>query len=92
MIDMLTSQEFRRLIVRMGGLWTASDLGRMFGRRARLWVTDDDWPASAWEAGSIKLYPGLEVWNWLVKTEKWTDAELFKAELDSMDRRKFEKA
>ncbi len=89
---MLTSQEFRRLIVRMGGLWAASDLMRMFGSKARLWVNDETFPVSAWEAGPIRQYPGLEVWNWLMAREKWTEAEQIKAEIEAMDRRKFEKA
>jgi hypothetical protein len=88
----LTSQEFRRLIIRMGGLWTASDLARLFGRSARLWVQDDSFPSAAWEAGTSQLYPGLEVWHWLNNKGQVSRAEQLKAKIESMDRRKFEEA
>lgn len=91
-MNMLTAQEFRRLIAKMGGLWSAADLTRITGAKAREWPQRDGFPEPAWETGKVRLYSGWEVWHWLVENEKWAAAEYLNGELQSLDRRKFAKA
>ena len=89
---MLTAQEFRRFIAKMGGLWSAADLSRLTGAKAREWAGRPGFPDPAWETGKVRLYSGWEVWHWLLENEKWTAAEYLKAEMESIGRKKFAQA
>lgn len=91
-VTFLTTQELRRLIAKSGGLWSAADLTRITGGKARDWTHRDGFPDAAWETGRVRLYAGWEVWDWLRASEKWSAAEYLESELRSIERRKFAKA
>lgn len=88
--NMLTAREFRRLIARMGGLWSGGMLGEQFGAKARNWPRAEGFPDEAWTAGKIRLYSGWEVWYWLRQTGREESAAEMKKVVDTMSRRKFD--
>jgi hypothetical protein len=87
-LNMLTAAEFHRLIARMGGLWSGSMLVKEFGKEARSWPAQKNFPPAAWVAGQSKLYSGWEVWNWLIETERYSRARTFGETLEKMRRAK----
>lgn len=60
-----SSREVWRVIVRAGGLWSASDLARIAGERARRWPNNPDFPNPTISVGNVKLYTGWELVDWL---------------------------
>lgn len=89
-MNMLTAAEFRRLIAKMGGLWSASELSDLLDAKVRNWTGYEDFPDTAWKVGRVKLYSGWEVWEWLLGKERWSDAQVLEAELNLLARRGFE--
>lgn len=86
----LTPREFRRLVAKMGGLWSPSQLGHTCGSRVRHDATHRTFPEAVWEVGRTRLYAGWDVVDWLLSQERWTEAELLQGELSTMERSKFE--
>jgi hypothetical protein len=89
-MNMLTAYEFRKLIARMGGLWTGGALDELFGARARNWPSHKEFPDHAWLVGKSHLYSGWEVWQWLLDTNKHQEAGVFKEHLEALGRRKWD--
>ena len=88
-MNMLTAQEFRRLIAKMGGLWSASELSELLEIKVRNWTGIDGFPDPAWQVGRVKVYSGWEVWEWLLRRERWSDASVLEGELEALARRSF---
>ena len=89
-MNMLTAFEFRRLIAKMGGLWSAAELSKILDAKVRSWTQADDFPDAAWQVGRVRLYSGWEIWHWLLERERWADAEILKGELETLARGSFD--
>lgn len=64
----LSTEELQRVIVRTGGLWSASELAQFGGPGAKKWPHRDGFPAPSWKTGKTFLYAGWHVWEWMERT------------------------
>lgn len=60
----LSTEELQRVIVRTGGLWSASELAQFGGPGAKKWPHREGFPDPSWRTGRTYLYAGWHVWQW----------------------------
>jgi hypothetical protein len=89
-IDQLTPQEVKRLIVRLGGLWSGYALQEEIDKRARYWTRKPGFPMAVWQVGVVKLYDGRSVQRWMSENGYQSAAEYLAQRIDSMNRVSFQ--
>lgn len=89
-IDQLTPQEVKRMIVRVGGLWSGYSLQEEIDKRARYWTRKPGFPLPVWQVGVVKLYDGRSVQRWMAESGYRTAAEFLAQRIDSMNRVSFD--
>jgi hypothetical protein len=89
-IDQLTPHEVKRLIVRVGGLWSGYALQERIDKRARYWTRKPGFPIPVWQVGVVKLYDGRSVQRWMAENGYETAAEKMSTSIQVMNRMGFD--